>query len=65
MMSQFNKLQTSRVYLGVRQVLHKALIFSYLNDLSTIIENELMKEINGMKDSSSIKSTVHFINHII
>lgn len=45
----FNKPQTTKVNLSIRQVLHKATLFSYLSDLKTIINNDLLPEIQNLK----------------
>lgn len=47
--SQFNKPQNSRIYYGIRQVLHKSLIYCYLNGLNELVRNELMPELQRIK----------------
>lgn len=46
----FNKPQTTKVNLSIRQVLHKATLYSYLSDLKTIINNDLLPEIQNLKN---------------
>lgn len=42
---------------AIRQVLHKSALYNYMNDLSTTIENDLLPEINRLKELEKAEGT--------
>lgn len=45
-----NKSDNAKVNFAIRQVVHKADLYCYLSDLTKTIENELLPEINALKE---------------
>ena len=60
MLNLLNKAENTKVNYAIRQVLHKAALYCYLNDLVKLIENDLVPEINKLKGMDKLGQETSF-----
>ena len=46
---QFNKSQNIKIYYAAKQILHKSALYIYLDQIETLINNSLFKELDNIR----------------